>query len=104
MYLGYSDLWGFPYTDLRSPAAMLAPYRANTNEYKLTGRPAQDGLAQVDYSGRRFGALQRPFSDRAGTQNSDLGDYQLRQHLREACLTGVTAGSVVSLVGPLDVQ
>ena len=59
---------------------------------------------QVDYSGRRFGALQRPFRDRAGTQNSDLGDYQLRQHLREACLTGVTAGSVVSLVGPLDVQ
>jgi hypothetical protein len=27
--------------------------------YKLTGRPAQDGLAQVDYSGRRSGALQR---------------------------------------------
>jgi hypothetical protein len=31
MYLGYSDLWGFPYTDLRSPAAMLAPYRAQAN-------------------------------------------------------------------------
>ena len=28
-------------------------------EYKLTGRPAHDGLAQVDYSGRRSGALQR---------------------------------------------
>jgi hypothetical protein len=27
IYLGYSDLQGFPYTDLRSPAAMLAPYR-----------------------------------------------------------------------------
>ena len=25
--------------------------------YKLTGRPAHDGLAQVDYSGRRSGAL-----------------------------------------------
>jgi hypothetical protein len=68
--------------------------------YKLTGRPAQDGLAQVDYSGRRFGALQRPFSDRAGTQSPDLGDYQLRQHLREAC-PSLTAGSVV---GPVDVQ
>ena len=44
----------------------------------------EDGLAQVGYYGRRFGALQRPFSDRAGTQNSDLRDYQLRQHLREA--------------------
>ncbi len=28
-------------------------------EYKLTGRPAHDGLAQVDYSGRRSGALLR---------------------------------------------
>ena len=27
--------------------------------YKLTGRPAHDGLAQVDYSGRRSGALLR---------------------------------------------
>jgi hypothetical protein len=27
--------------------------------YKLTGRPAHDGLAQVDCSGRRFGALLR---------------------------------------------
>jgi hypothetical protein len=29
----------------------------------------------------RCGALQRAFSDRAGTQNSDLGDHLLRQHL-----------------------
>jgi hypothetical protein len=30
-----------------------------SRDYKLTGRPAHDGLAQVDYSGRRSGALLR---------------------------------------------
>ena len=67
--------------------------------YKRTGRPAQDGLAQVDYSGRRFGALQRPFSDRAGAQISDLVDYQLRQHLRDACLTVDSDLPVTRLTG-----
>ena len=36
------------------------------------------------------------FSDRAGTQNSHLGEYQLRQHPREACLTAAAALSPIT--------
>ncbi len=39
------------------------------------------------------GALQR-FSDRRGTQNSDLGNHLMRQHLSEACL------NALRLLGP----
>ncbi len=42
-------------------------------QYKLTGRPAQDGLAQVDYSGRRSGALQRASATEEARRTPTLG-------------------------------
>ena len=42
-------------------------------KYKLTGRPAHDGLAQVDCSGRRFGALQRPLATEQARRTPTLG-------------------------------
>ncbi len=61
------------------------------------GQPTE-GLAQVDYSGRRFWRVAATFRDRAGTQNSDLGVFvstgQARSQVR----------FLGALVGPVDEQ
>ena len=72
------------------------------NNYKLTGRPAHDGLAQVDYSasGRRSGALQRgsgPIICEPGLEvcfDAAASSLAVRQRIR-------AAGWAVSVIGSL---
>ena len=100
---GISRKPGFPRVSPRMPAL---DYNKKawppTSLYKLTGRPAHDGLAQVDYSasGRRSGALQRgsgPIICEPGLEDcfdAAASSLAVRQRIR-------AAGWAVSVIGSL---